>query len=376
VTVPATAPRTKTVLIAPDSFKGSITSGQVAQAIADGWRRARPDDEILLCPLADGGEGTIEAIAVAGGWDWQETTVRDPLGRPIDAHWLLSVDGRQAAIEMARASGLSRLTSAERDAVAATSVGTGELIAAAVDRGATSIVLAIGGSATTDGGAGLLSGLGATADRDAPTVELDGLDPRLSEVDLQVACDVTNPLLGREGAAAIYGPQKGATPELVEELDDRLATFAGAMDEACGRSEQTTPGAGAAGGVGYALLSIQDRFHSFALRPGIDLVMDATDFNSRLGRADLVITGEGRVDAQTAFGKTALGVARHAQRAGVPCIAVGGGVELEGIDALAAVGAIVVSVTERPMTVEAAMSSGTAPLERCGERLARLISID
>lgn len=366
----------RTVLIAPDSFKGSLTSVQVAQALADGWRVARPSDEILLCPLADGGEGTLQAIAAAGGWSWQVARVRDPLGRDIEARWLRSDDGRRAALEMAAASGLSRLTPDERDAVAATSVGTGDLIRAALDAGVTSIVLGIGGSATTDGGAGLLRGLGAATDRDAATADLAGLDPRLAGVELQVACDVSNPLLGPVGAAAVYGPQKGATPGLVADLDARLARFADALDNASGRAERDMPGAGAAGGVGYALLSIQDRLRSFALRPGVDLVMDATDFDARLARADLVITGEGRIDAQTGFGKTALGVARRAQAAGVPCIAVGGGVEVDGIAALAAVGAIAVPVVERPQSVEAAMAAGIEPIARCGERLARLTSLD
>ncbi len=367
--------RQLTILFAPDSFKGSLTSVEVAWALAVGWQRARPDDDVLLCPLADGGEGTLAAIEAAGGWTRQIATVRDPLGRSIQGAWLRSDDGTRAAVEMAEASGLSRLTAAERDAVAASSIGTGDLLRAAIDAGATSIVLGIGGSATTDGGAGLLAGLGAATDRDSATCNLAHLDPRLAGVDLQVACDVSNPLLGERGAAAVYGPQKGATPTDVADLDDRLARYADSLDAASGRGERETAGAGAAGGVGYALLEIQDRFKSFALRPGIDLVMEATDFDGRLARADIVITGEGRIDAQTGFGKTALGVARRAQAAGVPCIAVGGGVDVDGIQALAAVGAIAVPVVERPQSVEEAMRSGTAPLERTAERVARLVGL-
>ncbi len=365
----------RTVLFAPDSFKGSLTSVQVATALASGWSAARPGDTTWLCPLADGGEGTLEAIAAAGGWTWQSATVRDPLERTISARWLRSADGSRAVVEMAEASGLSRVAPAERDAVAASSVGTGDAIRAAIDAGATSIVLGIGGSATTDGGAGLLRGLGADADRDAARAELAGLDPRLGDVDLAVACDVTNPLLGPNGAAAVYGPQKGATSEDVVELDRRIALFADALEAAADRRVRDTPGAGAAGGVGFGLLAIAAAFQSFALRPGIELLMEATAFDDRLRRADLVITGEGRIDAQTAFGKTALGVARRAADGGVPCLAVGGGVEPAGIDALAAVRAVAVPVVERPQSVEEAMSAGTAPLERCGERLARLASI-
>lgn len=365
------------VLIAPDSFKGSLTSVQVARALAEGWARARPDDEVVLCPLADGGEGTLEAIAAAGGWTWREADAADPLGRPIRARWLVagSEGGTRAAVEMAEASGLSRLGPGERDAIGATSIGTGELLRAALDAGATSIVLGIGGSATTDGGAGLLTALGAAVDRDTATADLAGLDGRLRDVDLAVACDVTNPLLGPSGTAAVYGPQKGATPDDVADLDGRLARYAGALEAAAGRRVRDEPGAGAAGGVGFALLAIADRFRSFALRPGVELVFEATDFADRLASADLVITGEGRIDAQTAFGKTALGVAMRAAAAGVACVAVGGGVEREGIDALAATDAIAVPVMERPMTVEAAMAAGPEPVARTGERIARLVEI-
>ena len=198
----------RTILIAPDSFKGSLTSVQVARAIADGWLRARPDDEVVLCPLADGGEGTLAAIEAAGGWASRSTTVHDPLQRPVDARWLLSEDGRRAVVEMAEASGLSRVATADRDPIAATSVGTGELVGAAIDAGAEHVTLGIGGSATTDGGRGLLEGL------------QDG-GRRLDTTDLEVACDVSNPLLGPTGAAATYGPQKGATPDDVIALARR-----------------------------------------------------------------------------------------------------------------------------------------------------------
>jgi len=352
----------RAILIAPDSFKGSLTSVEVAQALADGWRRARPDDTIVLSPLADGGEGTLEAIAAAGGWTWRTAEVRDPLARPIAARWLRSDDGASALVEMAEASGLSRVHADERDPIAATSVGTADLLLAAIAAGARHITLGIGGSATTDGGRGLIEAL-------------DGAGVALGGIELEVACDVSNPLLGPTGAAAIFGPQKGATPTQVEQLDARNAAWADALEAQTGRRERDTPGAGAAGGVGFALLAIQDRFKAFALRPGVDLLMEATAFDAKLVNADLVITGEGRIDAQTGFGKTALGVARRAEAAGVRCIAVGGGVEPEGIAALAAVSAIAVPVTERPQTIEEAMAAGVAPLERCGERLARLIEL-
>jgi glycerate 2-kinase len=369
------APAPLTVLVAPDSFKGSLTSVEVARALAEGWARARPQDELLLSPLADGGEGTLVAIEAAGGWSVESARVHDPLRREISARWLRSLDGRSAVVEMAEASGLSRVTPGERDAIAATSLGTGELIRTAAMAGARHVVVGIGGSATTDGGRGLLEGLGgggvATA---ANGVDADALFALTETIEVEVACDVSNPLLGPVGAAATYGPQKGATPDDVRALDARLAAWALELEALTGRDESETPGAGAAGGVGFALLEIRDRFSSFALRPGVELVMEATDFGGKLARADLVITGEGRIDEQTAFGKTALGVARRAA-AGVPCIAVGGGVTPEGIAALAPFGVVVVPVTEGPQTVEAAMAAGPGPVERCGERIARLVSI-
>jgi glycerate kinase len=360
------------VVIAPDSFKGSLTSVEVATALADGWRVARPGDEVLLAPLADGGEGTLVAIEAAGGWQWRTTEATDPIGRRVAARWLRSADGRQAVVELAEASGLSRLTPDERDPLGASTQGTGEVLRAVLDDGARGITLGIGGSATTDGGGGILRALGASIDDGR--VDLARLDPRLAEVDLRIACDVTNPLLGATGAAATYGPQKGATPEDVERLDRDLGAFADALEAATGRRERDTPGAGAAGGTGFGLLCLRERFRSLELVPGVEVVMDAADLEGKLARADLVITGEGRIDAQTAFGKTALGVAGAARAAGVPCIAVGGGVTPEGVEALAGL-AIVVPATEQPTTLEAAMASGAAPLLRLGERLAALISL-
>jgi glycerate kinase len=392
----------RTVLIAPDSFKGSLTSVQVARALADGWSSARPDDEVVICPLADGGEGTLAAIEAAGGWTSQTVSVLDPRFLPVDASWLRSSDD-QAYVEMALASGLSLVPATDRQPTLLTTFGTGQVIRKVLDSGIRRITLGIGGSATNDGGLGILQALGArpldedghlvlyAGETDPPAdqltatvpadfglierIDLGQMDPRLAETQMEVACDVANPLLGPHGATAVYGPQKGVTKGNHEFLEENLRAFADALEAAAGRTERDTPGSGAAGGVGFALLAIQDRFRSFALRPGVDLVMEATDFPARLERADLVITGEGRIDAQTGFGKTALGVAKRAAASGVPCIAVGGGVEVDGIAALAAVGAVAVPVVERPMAIEEAMAAGVEPLERCGERLARLIDL-
>jgi glycerate kinase len=360
------------VVIAPDSFKGSLTSVEVASALARGWHEARPDDEVLLAPLADGGEGTLVAIEAAGGWEWRRAAATDPIGRPVEARWLRSEDGTHAVVELAEASGLSRLAASERDPAGASTRGTGEVLRAVLDDGIRTITLGIGGSATTDGGAGILRALGAAIDGDR--VDLGGLDPRLAEADLRIACDVTNPLLGPRGAAATYGPQKGASPDQVVELNAALARYADAVRAATGRDERETPGAGAAGGTAFGLLSIADHFRSVRLVPGVEVVMDETRLPDKVRGADLVLTGEGRIDAQTAFGKTALGVAKLAREAGVACVAVGGGLEAEGEAVLWEVGAIAVGVSEKPMSLDDAIAAGVAPLERCGRRLARLVS--
>ncbi len=387
---PLVGDRPLTVVIAPDSFKGSLTSVEVARALAAGWTNARPGDTVLLAPLADGGEGTLAAVEAAGGWESVAALVHDPLGHPVTARWLRSTDGARGVIEMAQASGLSLVPAEARDPVESLTYGTGELVRAVLEAGVRRLTLGIGGSATTDGGFGCLVSLGAdweSAPREEGTeqlpgpvpgltrVNLDGLDPRLAELELRIACDVTNPLLGPAGAAAVYGPQKGATPAQVALLDAWLARWADALEAAGGRAERDTEGAGAAGGLGFGLLCLRDRLRSLELVPGVELVMAEANLDAKLADADLVITGEGRIDAQTAFGKTALGVARRAAAIGLPCVAVGGGVEPEGVEALAAVGAVAVPVTERPQTVEAAMAAGPAPLERAGERLARLVSV-
>jgi glycerate kinase len=392
------------VVIAPDSFKGSLTSVEVAAAISAGWLAARPGDETIPAPLADGGAGTIDAFIAAGGWEVREAVARDPLGRPVTARWLVANDGRRAFVEMAEANGLARTSADDRARGAArraTTFGTGDLIIAALDAGIRDVVLGLGGSATTDGGAGMLQALGARVmdehgDQvaaggaglaDVRLVALDELDPRLAELHLRVACDVTNPLLGPDGAAAMYGPQKGATPSDVVELDAALGRWADILerDAAHGTAARATvaraplprdvPGAGAAGGTPFALIAVAGHLASFSLVPGVAVVIAEVGLPARVAGADLVITGEGRVDAQTAFGKTALGVARLARDAGVPCLALGGGVTPEGAAALAAVGALAIPVVEGPITVEEAMAAGPGPVARAAERVARLVTI-
>ena len=292
-------------------------------------------------------------------------------------------------VELATASGLSRVTPGERDGIAATTFGTGQILAAAIGLGCREIVLGLGGSATTDGGAGLLVALGARlfdatgndlgmgggALGDLSRIDLSGLAPVLAEVHLTIASDVSNPLLGEYGAAAIYGPQKGLRAPDVRRLDGYLARYATLLETATGAQVRDVPGAGAAGGTTASLLAIADRFASFTIRPGVDVVMELTDFDERLADSDLVLSGEGRIDAQTAFGKTCLGVARKASAAAVGCLCFGGSVTPEGEAALWEVGAVSLPVIESPMTVEDAMAAGAAPLERAAERASRLWSL-
>ena len=378
------------LLIAPDSFKGSLTSVEVAAALADGWSRARPGDELRLAPLSDGGDGLLDAVQAAGGWRPWTVPAHDPIGRGISARFLrAAADGGRAVVEMAEASGLARVAPVDRDPLGASTFGTGQLLAGAVEAGCRDIVLGLGGSATNDGGTGLLRALGARFLDEAGAelrsggaalaglahVDLSRLPATLAEVSLTVASDVANPLLGATGAAATYGPQKGASPAQVRRLEAALTRYAEVLEAAVGRPLRDTPGAGAAGGTGFGLLAIADRWRSFAVRPGVEVVMELTGFDTALATVELVLTGEGRVDAQTAHGKTALGVARRARAAGVRCLCFAGGATPEGIRVLAEAGAIVVPVSEAPGTVEAAMAAGAAPLARAAERTAGLIGL-
>jgi glycerate 2-kinase len=376
------------VLIAPDSFKGSLDPLAVANALRDGWQRARALDEFRLIPLADGGEGTLEAIKASDS-DWVELPAhaKDPLGNAIRASFLRR--GDEAVVEMATASGLALVPVDERDPLAASTFGTGLVLAAAIGLGARRIVLGLGGSATTDGGSGLLIALGARfldargaelaqgggALGRLASVDLNDVALVLGEVSLTVASDVTNPLLGERGAATVYGPQKGADETQVRLLDKNLAHYADLIEAASGRAIRDVPGAGAAGGTTAGLLAIADRFASFEIRAGVEVLMELTGFDAALADSDLVLTGEGRVDEQTGFGKTAFGVARRAETANVACICFAGGASAEGISALAALGAVVVPTTEQPMTLDDAIAAGAAPLVRSAERAARIATI-
>lgn len=322
------------ILVAPDSFKESIAAADAAEAVRRGLLAARPGAEVRTCPIADGGEGLIDALLAAVPGKRVEATVTGPLGEPVRAAYARLEDGRTAVVELAAASGLPLVPRERREPLRTTTAGTGELIAAAVEAGAKRILLGIGGSATNDAGCGAAAAMNATFFRgqhvlderslgggslaSITRVDLAGLRETLRGVTVEVACDVTNPLFGPTGAAHVFAPQKGATPEQVEILDRGLRHFATLFPEA----DPQTPGAGAAGGFGFGAVAMMGA----TLRRGIDLVLDAVRFDERLAGCDLCITGEGRFDGQTSSGKAVAGVAAAARKRGVPVVALVGSV--------------------------------------------------
>jgi glycerate kinase len=377
------------VVVAPDSFGGALDSVAAAAAIARGWASIRPDDTILQIPMADGGEGTLTAIAAANGEQVsrQVCATVDPLGRPVDAAWLAMDTGRSAFVEMAEASGLARLSVAERtpaNARVASTRGTGRVIRAALDAGARRIVVGLGGSATTDGGAGLLVELGlrlldargellpegGAALSNLDHVEVDDLDPRLAETEVVIASDVTNPLTGPAGAATTFATQKGADAATVAELDAALARWGAEIRRATGRDVTEVAGAGAAGGTTAGLLG----FTSAAVHPGVEEVAELVGLAAALQDADLVLTGEGRADEQTLAGKAALGVARQAR--GIPVALLCGGLG-PGAEILEASGAfaVVQPIIDRPLELESAMADTERLLANAAARVARTIGI-
>lgn len=370
------------VVIAPDSFKDSLDAAGVARAISAGLAKVWPEAERIECPMADGGEGTMEAIVAATEGEQRRQVVRGPLGAPVEASWGWLAQSRTAVIEMAQASGIQLLPSAQRDACRSSTWGTGELIAAALAAGAQRIVLAIGGSATNDAGSGMLRALGLRLlDREGQAlaegglalaqlarIDASDLDPRLAEVQFEVAADVDNPLCGVNGASAIFGPQKGATPEQVLQLDQALGHFADHCAQLLGEDLRESPGCGAAGGMGFAAKA----FMGARFRPGVEVVAELAGLDGLVQGADLVITGEGRFDAQTLRGKTPMGVARVAKRYGVPVVVIAGTLG-EGYEALYAHGIdAAFAVTSGPMTLERACAEAGALLEGRAGDIARL----
>lgn len=371
------------IVIAPDSYKESLSAAEVALAIEAGFREVFPGARFCRLPVADGGEGTVDAMVAALDGRRVPVRVTGPLGEPVEAFYGLCGDGATAVIEMAAASGLALVPPAQRNPLLTTSFGTGELIRAALDEGARHLIIGIGGSATNDAGAGMLQALGAAlldgagralargggALGDLARIAVDGLDPRLAACRIEVACDVDNPLTGARGASAVFGPQKGATPALVTQLDSALAHFAVHARQATGRDVAEIAGAGAAGGLGAGLMF----FTSARLRPGVGIVLDAVGFAEIVKTADFVITGEGRTDFQTAFGKAPVGVAKVAKQFGVPVFCLSGGLGDGADDVLAQGIDAVMSICDRPMTLEACMQAGGALIEAGSARLCRVV---
>lgn len=370
------------VVIAPDSFKECLTAKQVAAAIAEGWQQAVPGDDLSLVPLADGGEGTTVALVESQAGRLMPVEVTGPLGRTVHAQYGLVDDGRTAIVEVAEGSGLHHVTTARRDAMGATSRGSGEVIRAALAHRPEKLVLCLGGSATTDGGAGILQALGArlldSSGRDIPPGGaglrlLDSMDltpalNALAGIELVVACDVSNPLLGPEGAAAVFGPQKGAFPEEVRQLDGALAHFSRLAAEQ-GFDIHSFPGSGAAGGIGGMVAGMLGA----TLKSGIELVMETVGLDARIADADLVITAEGAIDNQSAAGKTPAGVSSLARRHNVPVFGLCGrlGRDLQAMHDLGMTAAF--AIVPGPATLEEAMHEAGPNLRQTSGQLARMI---
>ncbi|WP_318504427.1 glycerate kinase [Photobacterium leiognathi] len=373
------------IIIAPDSYKESLTAMEVATAIENGFRQVIPNSEYIKLPMADGGEGTVQSLVDASNGTIIEHSITGPLGEQVNGFFGLMGDGKTAIIEMAAASGLHLVSPDLRNPMLTTSCGTGELILAALDKGVEHIIVGIGGSATNDGGIGMAQALGVrfldennkqisygggALDR-LHHIDISNIDPRLVSVKLEVACDVDNPLCGEKGASQVFGPQKGATPEMVTQLDNNLAHYAEIIKRDLGKDVKDMAGAGAAGGMGAALLGL----FNAQLRPGIEIVMDAVNLADVLKDADLVITGEGRIDSQTIHGKTPIGVARTAKRFNKPVIGIAGSLSYDcnvvhehGIDA-------VFSVVPRSVSLAEALAEAAINVELTARNVAAIYAL-
>ncbi|HZR38560.1 MAG TPA: glycerate kinase [Ktedonobacteraceae bacterium] len=371
------------IVIAPQSLKGSLSAAQTGQAIARGVAAVFSDAQIEIVPVADGGEGTVQALVDATGGEMVWQTVTGPLGEPVTAFYGLLGDGLTAALEMAASSGLPLVPPERRNPRITTTYGVGELIRYALDVGRRHFIIGIGGSATNDGGAGMAQSLGASlttiegqeivsggaALASLAHITITGLDPRLQECIVEVACDVTNPLCGPSGASAVYGPQKGATPEMVAELDAALAHYAQIIERDLNMSVADIPGAGAAGGLGAGLIA----FLHASIRPGAQIVLDAVHLEERLRGADLVITAEGQIDVQTAYGKSVGAVAGLAKRYGIPVLALAGSLG-ENYQAVYDLGVDAITVLPSgPMSLAFSMEHAAALTSDATERALRTL---
>ncbi len=374
------------LIFAPDSFKGSLTAIESCDILEKVTARIFPGAETVSVPVADGGEGTVDALLRAMGGQRITTQVTGPLFELVQAQWGMLGDGVTAVLEMAQASGLPYVPADRKDPRLTTSLGTGEMMAEAIRRGAKKLLIGIGGSATNDGGIGMLQALGAVFTdkerkpvrpvggclKDVENADFSGLLPELSDVQITVICDVTNPLLGENGATFIYGPQKGAVPAIRDELESGMVHFADVVEKACGRDFRSFPGAGAAGGLGAALGGVLKA----KLQSGIDAVLDAVDFDKKLSGVSLAVTGEGRIDGQSVrFGKVPVGVAKRCALKGIPAVAIVGGIG-EGAEGLFDLCESTIQTTvSGPMSLEKAMSDAPALYEQAAERLFRAIRI-
>ena len=374
------------ILIAPDSFKDCLSAREVASALSRGILKIYPDAFCTLVPMADGGEGTVESVIDATGGKRIKLKVMDPLMREISSFYGITGDGQTAIIEMAAASGIELLSNDERDPWITSTFGTGQLIRDALDRGVKKIMLGIGGSATNDCGAGMAESLGVTfngkfgpmsvrgggALAEVEGIHMEGIDPRLAATEIVVACDVDNPLTGPLGASAVYGPQKGADEALVEKLDRNLLHFAELIGAQLGKEVKELAGAGAAGGLGAGLMAFLDA----SLVKGFDMIAGVVGLNELISEADLVITGEGRMDAQTRFGKTPYGVAQMARKLGKPVIGVAGTLDEDAAVLYEEGFNLLMPIQEKPGDLEYSLKNGKELLERTGERMARLLKME
>ncbi len=377
----------KKIVIAPDSFKGNLTSLEVAESIEKGIKRVLPKVKCIKVPMADGGEGTVQSMIDAANGKLVKKRVKGPAGKLVIARYGWIASKETAVIEMAEASGLPLVSGRDKNPIKTTTYGTGQLILDAINKGAQKIIIGIGGSATNDGGVGMAQALGvkfinangraikelgsggmlSKIDR----IDMTNLDTRINSTEIVVACDVENPLCGKKGASHVFGPQKGATPKMVETLDKNLRHLSKLLKRDVKKDVGRMPGAGAAGGLGAGLVA----FANAKLESGIDIVLNATELSKQIKGADLVITGEGKIDFQTAFGKTPSGVAKAAKKYNVPILAIGGAladdakkVFAHGIDALE-------SASAKDMTLEEALQKSRIYLENAAERAIRIILI-
>ena len=372
-------------VLAPDSFKESLTAKEVADAMEVGIKKIFKDAECVKVPMADGGEGTVQSLVDATDGKIYEVVVTGPLGNKVNAKYGILGDGQTAVIEMAEASGIHYVKKEDRNPLITTTFGTGELITSALDKGVKKIIIGIGGSATNDGGAGMLQALGAKLlDKDNKEIpfgggglselvkiNLDDFDKRIKEVEIEVACDVSNTLTGKEGASAVFGPQKGATEEIIKILDENLHHYADIVNKTIGKDMENQKGSGAAGGLGFALLAFCDG----KLNRGIDIVIKYADLSEKMKGASYVITGEGSIDSQTKFGKTPFGVSQVAKQYDIPVIGIAGNVG-EGIDELYDLGFdSILSIMPGVMTLDKALSNAKENIENTLENVARLLSI-